>query len=76
MLNIGNTIAEVLNMVICYNIEIGITPELFSNTPMYFWCLIQNTDGVKSNAGHGWAKSVESAAVAAYDYYLNTQQIL
>lgn len=61
-------------MITNYNIEIATTPESFDNIPMYFWCLIQNVDGLKSNTGHGWAKSVELAATAAYDYYLNTQR--
>lgn len=54
-----------------YNIEIKLEPELFDGIPHYFWCIIKNTENCSSNAGHGWSKSIELAANAAFNYYNN-----
>jgi hypothetical protein len=52
-----------------YNIEIKVEPEIFNNTPMYFWCITKNTKNSSSNNGHGWSISIEQAAIDALTYY-------
>lgn len=52
-----------------YIIQINISPEVFKESPMYFWCIIKNTNGLESNNGHGWSNSIQTASLDAYEYY-------
>lgn len=58
-------------MISIYTIHINVETETFNNTAHFFWCILKRESEVQYNCGHGWAKSIESAAADAYHYYLS-----
>lgn len=55
-----------------YYIELKLDPDLFNNTPYYFWCIVKNTELSSFNVGHGWSKSILLASQEAYNYFQNS----
>lgn len=52
-----------------YRISINTQPEIFQETPMYFWCILGQEKTHEVNCGHGWANSIIDAALEAQQHY-------
>lgn len=56
-------------VIYIYTIQINLESETFNNTEHYFWCILKKENNALLNCGHGWAKSIESAASTAYQFF-------